>query len=125
MCKWGTNTTVELCKPKPISGRTEVAVDSCIAALVQALNDAGIATEACCCGHNKGLGVIMLGDGRELMIAKDFKTARKIERLFYKRKTGDGLKIDLGPNQKPIERIVYRKIGRQLVREKTGRKADR
>jgi hypothetical protein len=86
MCKWGTNTIVKLCKPKPVSGRTEIGVDSCIAPLVQALNDAGIATRACCCGHGKGLGDIMLEDGRELMIAQDYDTARKIEKMFYGRR---------------------------------------
>lgn len=50
MCKHGTHTDVILCKPKE-SGRFIVPVDSCIAKEIQCLNDAGIETLGCCCGH--------------------------------------------------------------------------
>ena len=40
MCKWGTDKEV-------------TKVDACIAPLVQMLNDYGIETIACCCGHGK------------------------------------------------------------------------
>lgn len=53
MCKWGTDKEVMLCKPLPISGRKMVKVDACIARLVQTLNDYGIETIGCCCGHGK------------------------------------------------------------------------
>jgi hypothetical protein len=43
-------------------------VDSCIADLVQALNNAGVYTSNSCCGHGKTEGVIALHDGRELTI---------------------------------------------------------
>lgn len=46
-------------------------VDRCIAPIVQALNAAGIHTTNACCGHGKGLGSIVLHDGRELSI-KEF-----------------------------------------------------
>lgn len=68
MCKWGTDKIVRLCKPRPVSGRTEIMVDACLADLVQALNDAGIETQGCCCGHGKGDGDIQLADGRILVI---------------------------------------------------------
>jgi hypothetical protein len=45
-------------------------IDCCIAPIVQALNDAGIYTSGCCCGHGKGDGSILLHDGRELVIKK-------------------------------------------------------
>jgi len=86
MCEWGTYKTVKLCKPKEFSKRTEIPVDACIADIIQALNNAGIGTEASCCGHNRGLGTIMLSDDRELLIASDFNTARKIEKWFYKKR---------------------------------------
>jgi hypothetical protein len=70
MCKWGTDKTVKLCKPMLVSGRTEIAVDDCIADLVQALNDAGIETIGCCCGHGKVDGDIQLADGRILIIER-------------------------------------------------------
>ena len=53
MCKYGTNKDVFLMKQKLFSGRREIAVDACIAPLVQVLNDHGIETIACCCGHGK------------------------------------------------------------------------
>ena len=68
MCKWGTDVEVTLCRPKSISGRMRISVDSCIAPLVQALNDAKIETTGCCCGHGKTHGWITLADGRALLI---------------------------------------------------------
>ena len=62
--------------------RDGVWCDPCIAPLVAALNDAGIATIASCCGHGHRPGVIALADGRELVIAPDFDTARRIDALF-------------------------------------------
>ena len=53
MCKWGTDTEVSLCVPTPVQGRTMVKIDSCIAPLVQMLNDYGVETTASCCGHGK------------------------------------------------------------------------
>lgn len=44
------------------------AIDSCIAPIVRALNDAGIYTANSCCGHGDGPGSIILHDGRELII---------------------------------------------------------
>lgn len=44
------------------------AIDRCIAPIVQALNDAGIHTASCCCGHGKQDGEILLHDGRVLTI---------------------------------------------------------
>jgi len=53
MCKWGTDKDVLLMKQKLFSGRIETKVDACIAPLVQMLNNYGIETIACCCGHGK------------------------------------------------------------------------
>ena len=53
MCKWGTDKNVLLMKQKLFSGRIEIKVDACIAPLIQMLNDYGIETIACCCGHGK------------------------------------------------------------------------
>jgi hypothetical protein len=60
-------------------GRDGVWCDPCIAPLVKALNDAGIRTVASCCGHGTANGNIMLGDGRELLIAADFEAGRAFE----------------------------------------------
>lgn len=64
-----------------ISGRYR-DIDSCIAPLVAALNQAGITTVASCCGHGKRPGNIALADGRELVIAPDYETGRAIDKAF-------------------------------------------
>jgi len=85
MCQWGTLTTVKLCKPQKNSIGAlfdTVTVDSCIAPIIQALNNAGIETIASCCGHKRRIGNIVLGDNRELFIIPDFETGRKIDELI-------------------------------------------
>jgi hypothetical protein len=57
-------------------------IDACIQSLVDALNNSGFTTVASCCGHGKTNGNIALKDGRELIIAPDYATAREIERHF-------------------------------------------
>ena len=57
-------------------------IDECIRPMINALNAGGIETVASCCGHRNTIGTIALKDGRELLIAKDFETARKINSHF-------------------------------------------
>jgi len=57
-------------------------IDRCIAPIVRALNAWGIRTVASCCGHNNRPGSIILEDGRELIIAPDFETARHVDKAF-------------------------------------------
>jgi hypothetical protein len=73
MCKWGT--TVE--RALTISARKShtgkaftkiIAIDACIAPIVDALNNANIETEESCCGHGLCTGYIALMDGRILAI---------------------------------------------------------
>jgi len=45
--------------------------DPCIGPLIRALNDAGIQTDASCCGHNRNVGSVILSDGRVLAILPD------------------------------------------------------
>ena len=73
MCKWGTNEDVLVTVPAELSytGKDRVdikGIDKCIAPIVRALNEAGIRTDAACCGHGKADGYIVLHDGRELVI---------------------------------------------------------
>ncbi|MCK5601619.1 hypothetical protein KAR91_07120 [Candidatus Pacearchaeota archaeon] len=80
-----TTTKVKLLKPDYRGCHYifhDVSIDSCIAPIVQALNNAGIATVASCCGHNKRPGNIVLKDGRELIIVPDFETGRLIDKAF-------------------------------------------
>lgn len=70
MCKWGTYKEIKLCKAREVSGRFIIPVDSCLADLIQVLNDANIETTTSCCGHGKGDGEIILRDGRILRILR-------------------------------------------------------
>lgn len=76
-----TATQVRLAVPRT-DGRATIPVDPCIAPIVQALNDAGIATIASCCGHGKRPGSIALADGREIILAANFEEAREVDRAF-------------------------------------------
>lgn len=73
MCEWGTDIVLRVPIHADDSHTGEFrwddkGVDSCIADIVQVLNDAGIYTRGCCCGHGKEDGYIALHDGRELKI---------------------------------------------------------
>lgn len=63
-------------------GSKAIDVDACIAGIVQSLNDGGVPTIACCCGHGNRPGNIVLADGRELVICPDYKTARAVDGAF-------------------------------------------
>ena len=87
MCEWGTETVLRVWIPASLShtgeGRFDAkGIDSCIAPIVRALNDAGVVTVASCCGHGKQPGNIALADGREIIIAPDYETARCIDKMF-------------------------------------------
>jgi len=87
MCKWGDTTLLRVLIPAHLSHTGEARwdtkdIDSCIAPIVRALNDAGVHTVASCCGHGKRPGNIALGDGREIIIAPDFETGRLIDSIF-------------------------------------------
>lgn len=73
MCKHGNEVVLLVPIPANLSHTGKFrwcrkGVDSCIAPIVQALNDAGIYTSGCCCGHGKEEGTIFLHDGRILKI---------------------------------------------------------
>lgn len=73
MCEWGNNIVLLVPIPANLSYTDKFrwdykGVDSCIAPIVQALNDAGIYTANSCCGHGEIDGSILLHDGREIVI---------------------------------------------------------
>lgn len=87
MCDWGTTEVLSVVIPARLSSTgadklKRVDVDKCIAPLVRVLNDNGFPTIASCCGHGRRPGNIALGDGRELVIAKDFAEGRFIDSFF-------------------------------------------
>lgn len=75
MCKWGTDAHLVL-----PNGKT-IAVDSCIADLVDRLNKAGISTVASCCGHGQLPATIALEGDRWLMLM-DRATRERLEASF-------------------------------------------
>lgn len=87
MCEWGSTVPVLVFIPARLSrtGKDRwdtKPVDKCLAPLVTVLNDNGYHTVASCCAHGKGLGSIALIDGRELIIAPDYDTARAVFKAF-------------------------------------------
>lgn len=66
-------------------------VDPEIRHLVAMLNANGVPTVASCSGHGHRPGNIALRDGRELIIARDFAEARKIEALFPVNNQGESI----------------------------------
>ena len=52
--------------------------DPCLAPIVKALNEGGVATVASCCGHGQRLGSITLADARWLVLAPDEEMAERL-----------------------------------------------
>jgi hypothetical protein len=46
----------------------QMMIDECLAPIIDALNQAGIYTVQCCCGHGYQYGEIELVDGRFLLV---------------------------------------------------------
>lgn len=73
MCDYGNQVILSVPIPGDLSFEgvdvwKDKPIDSCIAPIVKALNDAGIYTVASCCGHGKGGGSIVLWDDREMVL---------------------------------------------------------
>lgn len=74
MCKQGSWKKLKI-------GNKEVNIDNCIYKIVKSLNESGLETIACCCGHGKQPPRISLKTGQELMIF-DYATAQEISKRF-------------------------------------------
>jgi hypothetical protein len=75
MCRWNDTTIVNI-------NNHPIAIDRCIARLVEVLSEAGLETVASCCGHGKRPSNIALADSREIIIAPDYETGRRIDQMF-------------------------------------------
>lgn len=83
MCKYGTRKEVYVIRranPFVKDGWHKIFVDACLAEEIQKLNDNGIITEQCCCGHDKS--------PKSIWIAKESK--ERAEELGYKPIPVDG-----------------------------------
>lgn len=73
MCKHGDTRPVYVKIPADLSCTGEerwkhAQIDSCIADIVEVLQQGGIDMRGSCCGHDKRFGDIQLQDGRVLLI---------------------------------------------------------
>lgn len=73
MCEWGDTVSRLVPVPANLSHTGSLIwsmkpIDRCLSRLVGALNNAGILTEACCCGHGKGPATIILHDDTRLTV---------------------------------------------------------
>lgn len=76
MCKHGKTVEMEL----PVVGeiRHGIAdIDLCIAPIIKALNNGGVITKGCCCGHGEIMGYIHLTNGKYLGVFPNRKTLMK------------------------------------------------
>ena len=76
MCKRGNTVKMEL----PIVGdfRQGIAdIDKCLAPIIKALNDGGVLTTGCCCGHGEIMGYILLANGKYLGVFPNRRTFMK------------------------------------------------
>ena len=85
MCEWGNEIILMVPIPPSLSHTGKFrwglkGVDACIAPIVQALNDAGIYTANCCCGHGATDGEIILHNGTILRV-KGKTMLSKFERV--------------------------------------------
>ena len=63
MCAWGTSKVIHVIyrnNPAIKNGWHEMHVDACLAEYVQKMNDLGIITSGCCCGHGKSRPEILV-----------------------------------------------------------------
>ena len=99
VASWGGHRPPVLIQPRPsVPGITRaVAVDACIAPLIDALWDAGIATCGSCCGHGQpipqmgGMIYVHLSPGADLQRA--IAVARRIEPVRGVRYMADALPV--------------------------------
>lgn len=99
MCKQYNEKKIKL-----TDGRNK-SCDSCIQDIVQVFNDYGLQTTASCCGHGKQPTSIVLKDGREIIILKDWDEARMV----------DGLFTPLNPRHNEWKHTIKRKLARFIL----------
>ena len=89
MCKWGINSLIFVKIPADLSSTgmekwRYMGIDSCIADIVQALQNGGIDMRGSCCGHHKYWGDIHLQDDRVLLIVNGDEYYKKRLSLLFK-----------------------------------------
>lgn len=80
MCKWGTTLPIRVIRKNNHlneDGWHEIEVDACIAEYVQHMNNLGIITINCCCGHFKSPPSVLVDSQSEsLMIQYRYSFSR-------------------------------------------------
>ena len=90
MCEHGTDieVNVKITARRSHTGEAyfrDMPVDSCLAPIVQALQQGGIDMDGSCCGHGKLEGSIILADGRWLVVlepelAEEYRVNANVDR---------------------------------------------
>lgn len=88
------------------NGTPTVWCDPEVTDLVAALNAGGVATIASCSGHGVRTGIVVLADGRELVIVPDFEAGRRLEQITrnYQRGDVEGIQPDVIVSPEPAGR---------------------
>jgi hypothetical protein len=103
MCEHGTEVMVSVEIPADLScdGKAkwkDVGIDACIAQIVKALQEGGVAMRGSCCGHGRQQGHIDLQDGRGLLILSRAENAEHLRRGIGERRYPCGCSAVGGPN---------------------------
>ena len=91
-----------------------VRVDSCMANLIETLNNNGIGTSACCCGHGRYDMSIVVGDGKntiDLISGKDIDCEKRLyvtdkDGFYYLPEAQKGRRIRMSVRPKNWWRIL-------------------
>lgn len=105
MCEHGNTTPVLVLVPAELSHTGEERfdrkpVDSCIAEIVEALNEKEVWTRCSCCGHGKDVGEIDLEDGRCLLVLD--------------KETDKMVMLERDMPELHVRRILKTKVGRRV-----------
>ena len=62
------NNSVTITLPDSDGSLAPTKIDACLVGMILALNNAGIRTHGCCCGHREQRGYVKLADKRVMVI---------------------------------------------------------
>lgn len=105
MCKWGTTKLIRVIRRNNEyipDGWHEIGVDACIADYVQTMNNRGIITTGCCCGHGGTAPPVVLIDPSSKELLEAFEYNYEIIDWEYQHEDGAPY------TEKVIEHIIPR-----------------
>jgi len=78
--------TVKLCKKRKYSKLKTAKVDDELGPLVQYLNDKGIETVGCCCGHGRYPATVLIKEKGKIIDIFSQEEVPRVKRFYFKNK---------------------------------------